>query len=40
MRSVCLTLAGSESDIQAGDPNAGKLSFYEQAGERVNGPDQ
>lgn len=31
---------GSESDIQAWDSAAGKFSFYQQAGERVNDPDQ
>lgn len=39
---VCLILVfvGSESDIQTGDPAAGKFSFHQQVGEGVNDPDQ
>lgn len=39
---VCLHLVfvGSESDIQTGDPAAGKFSLHQQAGEGVNDPDQ
>lgn len=33
-------VAGSESNIKAWDPAAGKFSFNQQVGEAINGPDQ
>lgn len=37
---LILVFVGSESDIQTGDPAAGKFSFHQQVGEGVNDPDQ